>query len=370
MEGKKYNIEILNDYVKRGLLEKNEHPSLPISIYNYSRECQFNKSWDDVTLNMRGTIIDNEGNVIASSFSKFFNYEEVKGQIPLKGDYVYVQEKIDGSLGILFWYNDDWHLATKGSFSSDQAKRGLEIIKRKYKLDSFFREYTYILEIVYPENRIVVDYGKEEKVVFISITYKGEELHWSTSLGVFKASGIKKLDTVKTEQHFSFGESLYNTLKEMDTKNSEGFVLRFHPGNFRMKIKFDEYVRLHRILTNFSNVDIWEHLRDGKDINEFLKNVPDEFDQWVKRIISQLNYNKYLIGETAGKIHDHYRYGKYNDRKIEPTKKQFVEYLEFIKVNPGIKAVCLSMWDNKKYDRIIWKMVRPSYQKPFWNREE
>ncbi len=32
--------------------------------------------WDDITLNCRGLILDNEGRVIAKSFQKFFNMEE------------------------------------------------------------------------------------------------------------------------------------------------------------------------------------------------------------------------------------------------------------------------------------------------------
>lgn len=148
---KKYDLKILEDYINRGLLEKNDHPTLPISIYNYSRKCQFNKSWDDITLNMRGTILDNKGNLIASAFSEFFNYEEVIEKIPTKGDYVYVQEKMDGSLGILFYYNNEWHLATKGSFTSEQAKKGMEILKKKYKFfdQIFMKHVTYMVEIIY-----------------------------------------------------------------------------------------------------------------------------------------------------------------------------------------------------------------------------
>jgi RNA ligase len=103
----KYDIEILNDYISRGLLEKNPHPSLPIAVYNYSREVQYENNWDDITLAMRGTIIDDEGYVVASAFPKFFNYEEVADKVPLRGDYVYVQEKVDGSLGLLFYYADE-----------------------------------------------------------------------------------------------------------------------------------------------------------------------------------------------------------------------------------------------------------------------
>lgn len=371
MEKKRYPIRTLNKYVNEGRIEKNPHPSLPISIYNYTRETQFKNNWDEITLAMRGTIIDNEGLVVASAFNKFFNYEEVSDKVPLKGDYVYVQEKMDGSLGILFYYETEWHLATRGSFTSEQAKKGMEILKDKYQVfdQVFIREVTYIVEIIYPSNVIVVDYMGKEKVVFLSTSINGEEQHWTTSLGIFNASGIKKEDIVKCEQLFSFGPDLYKTLKEKNIKNKEGFVLRFQPGNFRIKIKFEEYIRLHRLLTNFSNVDIWEYLKDGKNINILLEQVPDEFDIWVRKTINGLNYHKYRIEERAGKIHDYFRYGKYGDRETEPTKKQFAEHLELCKTEPAIKAICFSIWDARNYDTIVWKMLRPKYQKPFWNRE-
>jgi hypothetical protein len=92
MEAKKYAIRTLNKYVNERRIERNPHPTLPIAIYNYSRETQFKNDWDEVTLDMRGTIIDDKGYVVASAFRKFFNYEEVIDQVPVKGDYVYVQE--------------------------------------------------------------------------------------------------------------------------------------------------------------------------------------------------------------------------------------------------------------------------------------
>ena len=81
----KYDLNILNDYIERGLLIKNSHPTLPIDIYNYSRECQFSEAWDEITLNMRGTVLDREGNIVARTFPKFFNMEEHKpGEIPTR----------------------------------------------------------------------------------------------------------------------------------------------------------------------------------------------------------------------------------------------------------------------------------------------
>jgi hypothetical protein len=165
-------------------------------------------------------------------------------------------------------------------------------------------------------------------------------------------------------------ETMLKHLKEHESANREGYVLRFWPSNKRVKIKFEEYVRLHRLLTNFSNVDIWEHLRDGKNIEEFLDRVPDEFDKWVKTTIEDLRYHKYRIEEYAGKVHDRFRYGKYNDRDPEPTKKEFALHLAGCDIHPRVKSVCFLMWDRRDYQKVIWDMVRPKYSKPFWNKED
>jgi len=366
----KYDINILNDYVERGLLEKNSHPNLPIDIYNYSRDCQFSQLWDDITLNMRGTVLDREGNVVARTFPKFFNLEEhTEDQIPSESFDVF--EKMDGSLGILFYYENQWHFATKGSFSSDQAIKGREMLE-KYRYQKLNVECTYLFEILYKENRIVVSYDYEDLVLLAIIDNKDGyeyDLHSQEA----HLMGIKLSDILE-DKGFRIvkkyhGIQDYRELKKIISDNSEGFVIRFKSG-FRMKIKGEEYVRLHRLLTNFSNVDIWEMLKDKRDLGDFLDRVPDEFDKWVKGTIKNLQYRKYAIEERAGKTHDYFRYGKYNDRETEPTKKEFAEHLEFCKVEPSIRSICFAMWDKKDYDHITWKIIKPKYQKPFWNKEE
>lgn len=355
----KFDLNILNSYLEKGLLEKNDHPTLPLSIWNYSRECQYSGAWDEVTLKCRGLILDHDGNLVAKAFDKFFNYEEVADKVPVRGDYVYVQEKVDGSLGILFNYEGEWHMATKGSFVSEQAKKGMEILRSKYQLGSFIPEMTYLCEIIYPENRIVVDYGEKETLIFTGVTSGMEELHWTTAQSVFVASGIKKLDTVKTEQHFSFGKDLYESLKAKEEENREGFVLRFQPGNFRMKIKFEEYVRLHRILTEFSNKDIWEYLKDKRDLSKLLDRVPDEFDHWVRETARDLT----LRFEN---IQRDYVSHFLEIKDKSPDRKSFAEKAKGFPHS----GILFALLDGREYDEQIWKIIRPTYQKPFWKKED
>ena len=65
------------------------------------------------------------------------------------------------------------------------------------------------------------------------------------------------------------GINEYTTLKLMVSNDDEGFVVRFKNG-FRMKIKGEEYCRLHSILTNISSRNIWEHLKNNDSFDEIL----------------------------------------------------------------------------------------------------
>jgi RNA ligase len=356
----KVDIEILNRYVEEGWVERNDHPTLPISIYNYSRNTQYEGKWDEITLMCRGLVLDKHGTVVAKSFNKFFNMEEHKPEEIPNGQFE-VFEKLDGSLGILFNYQGEWILATKGSFTSDQAVKGMEILK-KYKYDRLLKGYTYLFEIIYPENRIVCQYDFEDLILLAvidnhdgyEIRIHDNEIHLEgirlknlyNNLG-FKI--VKKYDGIRD----------YSELKSKISQNEEGFVIKFGNG-FRMKIKGEEYVRLHRILTGFSNVDIWEYLKDGRDFNEFLDRVPDEFDEWVKTTIKDLKTQYETLDNEYKWIFKVLMRSPQSE-----NKKGFAELAKKYK-HPSI---LFRMFDGKEYSNYIWKQIRPVYSKPFWQKE-
>jgi RNA ligase len=366
-------LDILNQYYEDGLIYKQKHPTLPLIIWNYTQRVQYEKLWDDITLMCRGLITDDNGNIIVKPMTKFFNYEEVvydaNNLIPWKDNYVYVQDKLDGSMLILFHYlpTNEWVTATRGSFTSEQAIEGFRILNEKYKLETFEKSIAYIGEVIYPQNRIVVDYGNLSTVKFITAVPNrcytwdnNNELHFTTAKSLFKVSGIKSKDIVKCEQYFTFGPDLPNKLKILDTKNSEGFIFRFHPSNFRMKIKFEEYIRLHRIITGVSNVAIWEYLMEGKPFEEMLDKVPDEFYDWVKKTEIDLK-------EEYTKIEGIYKliYDKISNAYKSDDKKMFATYAKFY----NNSAILFSMNTGKDYSKFIWKLIRPTFSKPFTNNQ-
>jgi RNA ligase len=338
----------LNKYHNDGLLYKQTHPTLPLTIWNYTPAVQYGEKWDDVTLQCRGLVTDNEGNVVARPFKKFFNIEENK-HTPTSEFEVF--DKMDGSLGIMFKYNGEMVCATRGSFTSEQSKWMTDFALNHNYQNIIVDGLTYLFEIIYPENRIVVNYEGQERLVLLGIinTETGEELPYNDLFEGFDV--VKKYDGIRD----------YSELKDKVEQNSEGFVVRFSNGD-RMKIKGVEYLRLHKIMTNVSTTGVWELLSSGGDINEFLKDVPDEFYKKVKDYADLLKYGFYRVSEDCGKSHHYFRYGKYNDREIEPTKKQFAEHV-MNHGHPPYRAVMFAMWDGKPYDKLIWNVLKPEWKK-------
>ena len=340
--------EVLNKYFEEGLVYKQVHPTLPLTIWNYTEKVQYEGLWDEVTLMCRGLVTDSEGTIIARPFRKFFNMEEGK-HTPTSEFEVY--EKMDGSLGIFFYYEGNPVFATRGSFTSDQAIKGREILNKYNWQYGTYEGYTYLFEIIYPENQVVVNYNGLEELVVLGVieTSTGKECEYSEMVNEGFVL-VKKYDGIKN----------YSTLKSLISNDAEGFVVRFSNGD-RMKIKGEEYLRLHKIMTNLSTTAIWELVSNDGNIDDILKDVPDEFYKKVKMYVSSLNYGYYQYWNQLGKTYDYFRFGKYGDIEVEPTKKEFAEHIK--DHHPIAKSIMFAMWDDKDYDKIIWKALKPKFEK-------
>ena len=165
-------------YVEQGLVRTQQHPTLPLTIYNYAERVQYDKLWDEVLLQCRGLVMHGD-TVVARPFRKFFNdhelrQDEIPWHLPCE-----ITEKMDGSLLIVFWFQDQWVFATRGSFVSRQALEGERIIRSKYLhlLETLDTKCTYLFELIVKWNRIVLDYGETEDVVLLGVieTQSGEE---------------------------------------------------------------------------------------------------------------------------------------------------------------------------------------------------
>lgn len=343
---------ILEKYYNDGLLYKQVHPTLPLTIWNYTEKVQYENLWDEVTLMCRGLVTDEDGNVVARPFRKFFNMEEGK-HTPT--EYFKVYEKMDGSLGILFNYNGEWVMATRGSFTSDQAVKGMEMLS-KYDYNKLHKNFTYLFEIIYSDNRIVCSYDYEDVVLLGVInTKQGYEVNLHGDSDMRIQNLVKNLGFNVVKQYD--GISDYSVLKGMVRDDAEGFVVLFSNWD-RMKVKGVEYLRLHKIMTNVSTTAIWEVVSSGGNIDDLLKDVPDEFYKKIKDYVKELNYTFYSVKEQAGKYFDNL-YESYDGEL--PVKS---EYAKWVKQFPQhIQTILFKMYDRKDYSSYIWKLIKPEFKK-------
>jgi len=348
---KKVEWSVLNTYIEQSLIVANKHPEYDIWILNYSPKAQSKRFWDEYTMSCRGMVIDADGKILARPFQKFKNFEEHDpSEIDMSLDYD-VFEKMDGSLIIVFYYEPrmEWIVASRGSFISEQSVEGKKMLGLKYsKLNT---NCTYLFEILYPENRIVVDYGDRRELVLLTniITATGEELPHDKLVRLYSDifTVVKKYEMDKVKN--------LSELKGLEEDNMEGFVIRFANG-FRVKVKFSEYVRLHGILTNVSNLTVWEHMRDNYEFDELLDRVPDEFYDWLKRTAGKLQSEFNEIERLAlAEFVRIYHVNEINER---------AGFAEIAKVS-NYRAILFKLYDKRPYAEIIWKMIRPVYSKPF-----
>lgn len=263
-------------------------------LYNYTDQCTYERAWNEITRNSRGIIFERDtGKIVALPFPKFFNI----GEMPetrlenLPNEPYKVTEKMDGSLGIVYHYNDDWHVATRGSFTSDQAKRGKEILDTQYDMSAVKESITLLVEIIYPENKIVANYGEQTKLVLLAMSDRDKQFEYSRESVEFIGK-VTEMPVVK-EYDYTIEEMI--ELQKTLPKDEEGFVVRFESG-LRVKIKGEEYLRIHKMISHMSPISFWQSMKDGKVDVKYLEELPEEYRKEADLIKSKLEAKFNTVG--------------------------------------------------------------------------
>lgn len=265
--------------VDNGLVRKQRHPSLPLEIYNYTEACQYTATWTPVTLMCRGLIVAADGRVAARPMTKFFNHSESHAPVLEPGARVSVTDKMDGSLGVIYHDGAGWAVATRGSFASDQAQHATEVLRDRYGAFVPPAGLTVLVEIIYPANRIVVDYRGLDDLVLLGAV----EIATGRTFGP-EAVPEWPGPVVESFTYATFAEALAAPPRD----GREGLVVHFIDADQRVKIKYADYVRLHRLVTGLTPRSVWEILANGGDLDALVEPLPDEFHLWVEGVATEL----------------------------------------------------------------------------------
>lgn len=314
------------------LITSRPHNTLPLLIHNYTPKCQYGYFWDEYTLQARGLITSISGEVVARGPKKFFNLGEhldsTKGLDPIPADdTVAATNKMDGSLIIAFNFEGETVLATRGSFNSLQAQWATN----KWDRDIVLPEgYSYCFEAIYPENRIVVDYGDTDTLVLLCVLdVEGKECR-----SLFDAW---KGEKVSVEQV---------AVDELQTSmvGSEGWVLRYDNGLW-VKVKTDWYIELHRLVTGLTERNIWSALSENR-FDDLLDVAPDEMYVWVTDVANRLNAEYAAVKANCDRL-----FGSVEglDRK---TQAQLL-------TGNAYSGIVFGMLDGKDVSERIWRLIKP-----------
>jgi RNA ligase len=382
--------------IDAGHVTRRTHPTLPLSIYTYTRAAQYERAWTPVTMRCRGLIADNDtGEIVAWPFPKFFNVgEHTTNQPyapPLPDETFDVYDKVDGSLGIVFHYAGRWHVASKGSFISEQAAWAQAWIDA-HDTSALYPGTTYLAEIIYPDNRIVVNYGDREDLVLLgAYTDAGKEIN----LAHLAVDWLDVGSVVRSWPAMALADLL--KLTEANTRPdgqrvsgtaAEGYVLRFTSG-VRAKAKLAEYVRLHKVLTGISERDIWRYAGmqrfagqppklvakalgcapaevaalagEEGPLDALLEQVPDEFDAWVRGVVARLEMEAAALNTAIEGAFDELAH-------LRADRGQFARAAQVY--DHSVRAALFLRLDGRATDLHTWRAVKPGPSAPFKDDEE
>jgi RNA ligase len=354
---------LLGVMIDEGFVRYQVHPSEPLAILNYTEKTAYTGTWNDVTRKCRGLIYNMvDEDVVARPFDKFFNYEQVMGAEWLVGsEEVEITDKLDGSLGILYRepISRELSIATRGSFQSDQAIHATKVFRERYAstMDARVHGVTHLYEIVYPENRIVLDYGYMDDLVHIGGVHIDTGETFGPNASVYWP-GLR----AKTFSARTFAEALALPPR----KNAEGIVVRFLSTGERVKIKQEDYIALHRIVTGMNDRKVWEFMVAGKSLQEIEEDLPEEFWAWVNDVYLELLKQFVALAHQVHMEYDRIISLVWKDWKTPMARKEFAAHA----VDSKFRAEMFMLFDTRDITDVLWKRLKPEAGKTLVRQHE
>lgn len=237
----------------------------------------------------RGLILDYALNVVCRPFDRFFNYGEAETDKMNLTGYTYFP-KLDGSLIKVYYWNDSWRIATRGTAFAESDVGGwgitfeqlalkaanckdIEEFNTRCRCAMFNTNETYLFELTAMENRVVTQYNTPQLTLLSirnNLTGKFVNIKYEVSL----PTDFYRVNT------FIDGLSIKDIIEKADSlKNlEEGFVGYDKEGVPRIKVKSAAYVAVHHIRGEGLNPKRIAELVISGEEEEYLTYFPEDRD--------------------------------------------------------------------------------------------
>lgn len=310
-------------------------------LFNYTQglsECC------DITNECRSLVLDVSDNAkaVRYGFYRFYNYGEPNAAT--LGSKLSTTEKIDGSLILVYYYNNRWRIGTRSSFEADKDKPNgdMEVtsLREMYKqvrqyidtnglwsFDDLDKNCTYCFEFVSPDFPIIVPYN-------------------SVCLYFLMCRNNETLEEVQSDVNFIRPETYDFT----DLKAIEEYVSKFNGLEFegivvmdenhnRVKVKNLNWLELHYLYHNgqFSDKYIIKLYFDNdyQELLSYFPNLKERFERVVERYNCIKKYAR-LMDKADWKRHY--------------TKKEFYEIMSKTVNSRGFMMLVMKSYDCRAYE--------------------
>jgi len=171
-------------------------------ILKYTKKVFYKGLWNEYLEHCRGTIVDEDFNIISYPFTKIYNYG-IEDKCPKFDEHELVEacRKINGFMATITWHNNDILISTTGSTDSDFCDyiRDMIDVERYKRVCKFMPNTTFMFECVHPSDPHIVP---EEVGMYLigyrrkrwcSPTYTSNCPFLAIDFGCFNEDGIMML---------------------------------------------------------------------------------------------------------------------------------------------------------------------------------
>lgn len=294
-------LDALRDYEARGLVHASRHPTLPLTVFCYTRTVQFERCWDNITRNARGLVLDDDGVIVGRGLPKFFAVGDPLCEVPSGNHGTF--DKADGTLIHVAKYDGQLVTWTKASFNTEHSAEAHKYLEGWEPNDST----TALFEGIFGFNRVVINYGTFRGLILLGEVENRSGKDWKHPEEVAEETGwpgeiVQEQNMLRTDLETLCADPEAGS-------NREGFVLvwpREGAPSHRVKIKFAQYLILHRTMTNLTHRRVHEMFLarmtepNGVQLwDEFLDLIPDEMDTAVQAVVNDIVAQAELIYQLA-----------------------------------------------------------------------
>ncbi|MEM6597823.1 MAG: T4 RnlA family RNA ligase [Cyanobacteria bacterium P01_C01_bin.69] len=271
---------------------------------------QYESPMDEIVVQQcRGIILDeaNDWAVVSYPYDKFFNYGEGNAAT-IDWDAATVQDKLDGSLMTLYFYDGQWQVQSSGTPDASGDVSGYKMTfaellwqtwkQLNYDLPHGYEDYCFMFELETPYNRIVVQHSEHSLILHgvrnVKTYREASPAVWADKMG-WQAVNSYAFGTI---------EALVAQAEQLDPLQQEGFIVCDASFN-RIKLKSSEYVKLshmkdgssyRKLLSVVVNNESAEFLAYFQELQSLFDEITEQYAELVSFV--EQEYDKYKDIET------------------------------------------------------------------------